>query len=53
MKSVVISLQSAAARREHIEKEFGKQKVDFDFFDALTPDLAKPLAAKMQLNFQE
>jgi glycosyl transferase, family 25 len=53
MKSVVISLQSAAARREHIEKEFGKQKVDFDFFDALTPDLAKPLAAKMQLNFQD
>ena len=53
MKSVVISLKSATARREHIEKEFGKQQVDFNFFDALTPDLAKPLAEKMQLKLQD
>lgn len=51
MKNIVISLKTATARREHIEKEFGKQNIPFDFFDALTPDLAKPLAEKMQLNF--
>ena len=51
MKNIVISLKTATARREHIEKEFGKQNIPFDFFDALTPELAKPLAEKMQLNF--
>ncbi|WP_180068696.1 glycosyltransferase family 25 protein [Acinetobacter sp. YH16038] len=50
MKNIVISLKTATARREHICKEFGKQNINFDFFDALTPDLAKPLAEKMHLN---
>lgn len=50
MKNIVISLKTATARREHIRKEFGKQNINFDFFDALTPDLAKPLAEKMHLN---
>jgi glycosyl transferase, family 25 len=53
MKNIVISLKTATARREHIQKEFGKQNIGFEFFDALTPDLAKPLAAKMSLNVQE
>lgn len=53
MKNIVISLKTATARREHIVQEFGKQNVGFEFFDALTPDLARPLAEKMQLNIQE
>ncbi|MBV7309651.1 glycosyltransferase family 25 protein [Acinetobacter sp. CWB-G5] len=53
MKNIVISLKTAAARREHIVREFGKQNVGFEFFDALTPDLARPLAEKMQLNIRD
>lgn len=53
MKNIVISLKTAAARREHIVREFGKQNVGFEFFNALTPDLARPLAEKMQLNIQD
>jgi glycosyl transferase, family 25 len=53
MKNFVISLKTATARREHIQKEFGKQNIDFEFFDALTPDLAKPLAEKMALQVHE
>lgn len=53
MKNIVISLKTATARREHIVQEFGKQNVGFEFFDALTPDLVRPLAEKMQLNIQD
>ena len=53
MKNIVISLKTATARREHIVQEFGKQNIGFEFFDALTPDLARPLAEKMQLHIQE
>ena len=53
MKNIVISLKTATARREHICNEFEKQNIDFNFFDALTPDLAKPLAEKIQLNIAE
>ncbi|WP_216938195.1 glycosyltransferase family 25 protein [Acinetobacter sp. BY484] len=53
MKNIVISLKTATARREHIYKEFGKQNIHFDFFNALTPDVAKPLAEKMQLNVKD
>lgn len=41
MKNIVISLMTATDRREHIRTEFGKHNVDFEFFDALTPNLAK------------
>lgn len=53
MKNYVISLKTASDRREHIEKEFAQQCIKFNFFDALTPDLARPLAEKMQLNIQD
>ena len=53
MKNIVISLKTAVARREHIVKEFGKQNIGFEFFDALTADLARPLAEKMQLNIHD
>lgn len=51
MQIQVISLTTALERRKHIQNEFGKQEISFDFFDALTPNLALPLAEKMALNF--
>lgn len=53
MKNIVISLKTATARREHIVQEFGKQNIGFEFFDALTPNLARPLAEQMQLNIHD
>jgi glycosyl transferase family 25 len=53
MKNIVISLKTATARREHIVQEFGKQNIGFEFFDALTPDLARPLAEKCSLIFRK
>lgn len=53
MKSIVISLKTATARREHILTEFGKQNIQFEFLDALTPDLATPLAHTMKLDFKD
>lgn len=50
MKNFVISLQSATERREHINNEFGKHNVNFEFFDALTPDTAKDYALSLGLN---
>lgn len=40
MKNIVISLESATERQEHIKNEFGKHSVEFEFFDALSPDSA-------------
>lgn len=37
MYNFVISIQSATERRQHIENEFGKHSVPFQFFDAVTP----------------
>ena len=53
MQSLVISLEKATERRKHISNEFGKQNINYDFFDALTLDLAEPLAKKMGLNIQD
>ncbi|MDY6461722.1 glycosyltransferase family 25 protein [Acinetobacter faecalis] len=53
MNIQVISLASAIERRKHIQNEFGKKALNFNFFDALTPDVAAPLAEKMTLNIQE
>lgn len=44
MKCKVISLQSKPERRAHITQEFGKQGIDFEFFDAITPDQVTRLA---------
>lgn len=49
MNNYVISLQSATDRRAHIEQEFAKHKVEFEFFDALTPDKATEFAATLPL----
>src|SRR5690606_8585679 len=47
----VISLSTALERRKHIQTEFGNQNINFEFFDALTPDLAFPLAQQLGLKF--
>lgn len=49
MQSLVISLKTAMERRKHIEHQFTSKGVNFQFFDALTPEKAKPLAEKMSL----
>lgn len=51
MECFVISLTKAHERRVHIQQEFGKQNIDFQFFDALTPDLALPFSQQLGLNF--
>ena len=53
MKNFVISLQSATERREHINNEFGKHNVNFEFFDALTPDTAESYAQSLGLNLDD
>lgn len=50
MKKFVISLTSALDRRQHIQSEFDKHNVDYEFFDALTPDIAVPYAQKIGLD---
>ena len=50
MNNFVISLKSATERREHINNEFGKHNVSFEFFDALTPDTARDYAKNLGLN---
>lgn len=40
MKNYVISLSSSLDRRKHIHQEFLREKVQFKFFDAITPELA-------------
>jgi len=53
MKNIVISLESAKNRRQHIENEFGKHNVPFEFFDALTPNLAQTRALDMKIDNSE
>ncbi|MCK7608046.1 glycosyltransferase family 25 protein [Acinetobacter portensis] len=50
MQNLVISLKTAIDRRKHIKEQFESKNIAFQFFDALTPDLARPLAEKMKLN---
>ncbi|MRT36429.1 glycosyl transferase [Acinetobacter sp. RIT698] len=50
MKKIVISLSTAQERREHIKNQFSTKNVDFDFFDALTPEPAAIFAQELGLN---
>lgn len=50
MKNYVISLTTASERRDHIIREFGKQGVDFEFFDAVTPEQVDNLAERYNIN---
>lgn len=53
MKNYVISLKSATARREHISNEFGKKNVNFEFFDAITPNEIEATAKELDLNIRD
>lgn len=37
IKNFIISLSTAQERREHVTKEFERQQVEFEFFNAITP----------------
>lgn len=53
MKNYVISLKSATARRKHISNEFGKQNINFEFFDAITPNEIQETAQELGLNISK
>lgn len=53
MQNYVISLKSAADRRQHIVHEFSKNNIKFNFFDAILPDEAVQLAAQLKLNIKD
>ncbi|PKH63990.1 glycosyl transferase [Psychrobacter sp. 4Dc] len=53
MKNLVISLTSNTERRQHISTEFQGHNVNFEFFDALTPDIAIPYAQTLGLNLDK
>jgi len=53
MKKFVISLPTATERREHISREFSKKSINFDFFDALTPEPAAIFAKELNLKINE
>ena len=46
LKNFVISLSSALERRHHIAQVFNEQGIDFEFFDAITPEKAYDLKEK-------
>lgn len=47
MKNYVISLTTELDRRAHITKEFNSQRIPFEFFDALTPNIAEQFSEKL------
>ncbi|MBE9578290.1 MULTISPECIES: glycosyltransferase family 25 protein [Moraxella] len=49
MKNYVISLATAHDRREHIKAEFGKQGIEFAFFDAVTPDNIERISTQLNI----
>lgn len=53
MKKFVISLSSATERRSHISSQFERQGIEFNFFDAVTPDIAARDAQIMKLSIHE
>lgn len=53
MKTFVISLQSAADRRVHIEEQFGEKGISFHFFDAIEPPQVDLQAEKIGLTLRQ
>lgn len=49
MKTYVISLSHAEERRDHIQAEFGKQGIEFKFFDAVTPAAIAKYSHKLSM----
>lgn len=50
MKHYVISLSTAEHRRTHIAQEFGKQRIDYQFFDAVTFDDIEQVCQTLNLS---
>lgn len=50
MENFVISLKSATDRRIHIEEQFGKKEIAFDFFDAIEPHKIDMIADSLKIN---
>lgn len=53
LKNYVISLTTATDRRKHITNEFGKQGIEFEFFDAVTPKTLKETAAFLRIDLNK
>ena len=53
MKTYVISLKSECNRRKHMISQFNEKNVQFDFFDALTPQFAFDEAKSMGFIIKE
>ena len=55
MKNIVISIKNDnESRRNHVINEFKKSNVDFEFFDAITPEQilsVKPVSIYLIHNF--
>lgn len=49
-RNYVISLTTAQKRRKHIENEFGKQNIPFEFFDAITLEQIHQKANKLNID---
>lgn len=49
----VISLTTATERRKHIIREFGKHGIEFEFFDAITPDLIDDVCQKLTIDLNQ
>ncbi|MCY6413593.1 glycosyltransferase family 25 protein [Acinetobacter sp. VNH17] len=52
MQNCVISLKTETKRREHIQQEFNKQNIHFDFFDAITPEYNQEIAKKLKIHIE-
>ncbi len=52
MKNFVISLPAATERRIHIQHQFSAQKIDFEFFDAVTPEPAQLFADQLDISIK-
>lgn len=50
MENFVISLKSATDRRIHIEEQFGKKAIAFEFFDAIEPHKIDLIADSLKIN---
>ena len=53
MTNYVISLSSAQERRTHIQQEFQRHQLDFEFYDAITPQLNEEKIQTLGLTFQQ
>lgn len=51
MKNIIISLESATDRRNHIRQQFNGHGLCYSFFDALVPDAAKREAGILKLQY--